>query len=80
MKKILLGIISTMFIMGAGTAVFAANEGTEEGIFNFEKMKPLMQEMHPDFSDQELEDMYNTCHGAGGGQGAEAGQNMMNRF
>lgn len=80
MKKIILTILSAAFVLGAGTAVFAANEGTEEGIFNFEKMKPQMQEMHPDFSDQQLDDMYNSCHGADGEQNAQNQQNMMNRF
>jgi hypothetical protein len=78
MKKVIFTILGTAFILGAGTAVFAA--GSEDGILGFEKMKPFMQQMHPDFSDKQLEDMYQTCHGSDGGQVSGTQANMMNRF
>lgn len=81
-KKIVLGLVSAAFILGAGTAVYGATTDTEEGLLNFKKMLPYMQEMHPDFSEQELEDMYNTCHGSDSEQNTQTQQttNMMNRF
>ena len=53
-----------------------------DGLFNFQEMKPLMEKVHPDLSTQELEQMYNSCHGEGGMmQGnTEHTQNMMNNL
>jgi hypothetical protein len=31
-----------------------------------EEMRPYAKEMHPDLSDKELEEMYNSCHGTNG--------------
>lgn len=64
MRKFAIGILATAMIIGGGTAVFASGDG--EGVFNFEKMKPFMQKMHPDFSDTQLKEMFESCHGENG--------------
>ncbi|WP_223592134.1 hypothetical protein [Neobacillus bataviensis] len=48
MKKFAVGIVSAAFILGAGTAVFAAGTNNSDNGFSFEKMLPFMQKMHPD--------------------------------
>ncbi len=85
MKKLTVGLLSAVMILGAGTAVVAAgNSGQGDGL-SFERMLPFMQKMHPNFSKEELKDMYKACHGEGGmmnglnGNGVE-GQGMMSRF
>ena len=72
MKKLIIGLMALMLVLGLGTAVYAAtssnsNHGT------FEQMLPTMKEMHPDLTDQQLQDMFNTCQAAGTGM-----QQMMN--
>lgn len=64
MKKLAIGIFTVAFVIGTGTAVFA--QGNEDGFLNFEKMKPYMEKMHPDFSDNQLKDMFESCHGENG--------------
>lgn len=85
MKKLAVGLLSSVLILGAGTAVFAAGNSGQGGGLSFEKMLPFMQKMHPDFSKEELKGMYKACHGEGGmmngsnGMSVE-GQGMMSRF
>ncbi|MFB3162755.1 hypothetical protein ABLO26_15415 [Neobacillus sp. 179-J 1A1 HS] len=85
MKKWVIGILSSALILGAGTAVFAAgNNNSGEGN-SFEKMLPFMQEMHPDSSKEDLQEMYNACHNNGGmmdenNQEEKKSEDMMNRF
>lgn len=38
----------------------------DNGNVNFGQMKPYMQKMHPDLSNQQLEDMYKGMNGTGG--------------
>ncbi|THE09350.1 hypothetical protein E1I69_22650 [Bacillus timonensis] len=64
MKKWAISIFTVAFVIGTGTAVFLQGDG--DGIFNFDKMKPLMEKMHPNFSEQQLEDMFDSCHGENG--------------
>jgi len=78
MKKFMIGILSAAFILGAGSYAFA--QGNEEGILNFEQMKPFMEKMHPNFSENELKDMYQACHGEGGIMENTSPQDMMNNF
>ena len=81
MKKFAAAILSAAFILGAGTAVFAA--GNSNGNFSFEKMVPFMQKMHPNASKENLKDMYNACQKNGGMMGnTDKSQmsTMMNRF
>ncbi len=62
MKKLAIVLLTTAMVIGTGTAVFAQSDG----VFNFEKMKPYMQKMHPDFSETQLKDMFESCHGEDG--------------
>jgi hypothetical protein len=85
MKKWAVGILSSALILGAGTAVFAAGTNNSEEVNGFEKMLPFMQEMHPDSSKEDLQEMYNACHNNGGmmdgaNQEGMNRENMMNRF
>jgi hypothetical protein len=85
MKKFAVGIFSAALILGAGTAVFAAgNPGPDNGL-SFEKMLPFMEKMHPDSSKEELEVMYDACHGTNGmmndvNETGSKTENMMSRF
>ena len=85
MKKFIIGILSAAFILGAGTAVFAAGDSNSGERVSFEKMLPFMQKMHPDSSKTELKDMYKACHENGGMMEGKSGKamdnkNMMNSF
>ncbi|WP_045519407.1 hypothetical protein [Neobacillus niacini] len=85
MKKWAIGILSSALILGAGTAVFAAGTNNPGDGNSFEKMLPFMQEMHPDSSKEDLQEMYNSCHKDGGmmdrnNQEGMNSENMMNRF
>ncbi|MBT2689983.1 hypothetical protein J7I93_17590 [Bacillus sp. ISL-47] len=66
MKRLIAGIFSVSLILGSGTAILAAGNESPEGFLNFGKVKPLMQEMHPEFSNQELKEMFESCHGTKG--------------
>jgi hypothetical protein len=85
MKKFVIGILSAAFILGAGTAVFAAGNGNSDDGVSFEKMLPFMQKMHPDSTKDELKDMYKACHEEKGMMDGTNGkemksENMMNSF
>ncbi|WP_203556873.1 hypothetical protein [Bacillus sp. B15-48] len=71
MKKLMIAILTGAFILGAGTFAFAQTDGVD-GKWSFQNMLPLMQKMHPDFSNDELEQMYNDCHGSNGQAGPMA--------
>jgi hypothetical protein len=49
----------------------------ENGNINFGQMKPYMKQMHPDLSDQQLEEMYKSMHGTGGAAKSQNFQGMM---
>lgn len=67
MKKWTIGLLAAGLVLGAGTAVYAADNQTPgQGTFNFGQMLPFMQQMHPNLSEQQLKDMYESCHGTGG--------------
>ena len=66
MKKLAIGILSAAFILGAGTAVFAAGNNNSSNSSNFKEMVPTMQKMHPNSSKQELKDRYKSCYENGG--------------
>lgn len=87
-KKAIIGLITFGIVAGISTSVLA-HGGEEDGIFSgflpFDEMKPYMEDMHPDFSDDELEQMYNDCHGSSNSISGQPGQrdsasDMMNRF
>jgi len=45
---------------------------------NFGQMQPYMQEMHPDLSTKDLEDMYKGMHGTGGASNSQNFQGIGN--
>ncbi len=77
-RKLIAGMITVGLAFGAvGTIAFAnelpSKESMQElfkdGIPSFKEMLPFMKEMHPNWSDDQLEDMYKSCHGNGGPMG-----------
>ncbi|MCD8510396.1 MAG: CUE domain-containing protein [Bacillus sp. (in: Bacteria)] len=75
MKKFIIGVVALGLVFGIGTTVVAYS--TEEGLPGFKEMLPFMQQMHPDWSDEELETMYRSCHGDGNrGNGMMGGQSF----
>ncbi|MDF1511044.1 hypothetical protein PZE06_23195 [Robertmurraya sp. DFI.2.37] len=82
-KKLLVGILSSAFILGAGTLTFAQTNGEGDGLFNFEKMQPQIEKIHPELSKEEQKEMFDACHGEGGMMEnfhGENASNMMNQF
>lgn len=63
MKKILVVLGISAALMALGTGVYAAADEHN----GFQEMLSSMKQMHPDLTDQQLEDMYNDCHDNGGG-------------
>ncbi|WP_160719887.1 hypothetical protein [Bacillus sp. USDA818B3_A] len=78
MKKFIIGIVSAAFILGAGTAVFAAGNSKSDDGVNFEKMLPFIQKMHPDSTKDELKEMYKACHEENGMMDGTNGTDMKN--
>lgn len=80
MKKIWIGLTALVLTVGIGTVgAYAAtadsdsNSGT--GKHFFERMLPHAKQMHPELTDQQLQEMYQSCHN---GNGNGAGRSMMN--
>ena len=48
----------------------------DEQNINFGQMRPYMQEMHPDLSNQDIEEMYKGMHGTGGAANSRNFQGM----
>ncbi|WMT39577.1 hypothetical protein RE628_19520 [Paenibacillus sp. D2_2] len=70
--KFVIGLGVVVLTLGIGTAAYAAGNG--QGVWSsFQDMLPHMREVHPDLSDRQLEDMYQSCHGNQG----QDGQGMM---
>ncbi|WP_088031920.1 hypothetical protein [Evansella clarkii] len=65
MKKLLTGLLSLALVAGIGTTVAAQSDNFS----GFQEMLPFMQKMHPDMSEEDLETMYNRCHGKNGSGG-----------
>ncbi|RSD25027.1 hypothetical protein [Mesobacillus subterraneus] len=66
MKKISFTFLSAAIILGASTVAFAEDGNQSKGTFNFGQIKLLMEKMHPELSQKELQQMYNDCHGTNG--------------
>lgn len=66
MKKIIGGIFVATLVLGIDTWVFAYSNCKDEGTLNFDQMFPFMKEIHPNLSENELKNMYNSCHGING--------------
>ncbi|SEA40448.1 hypothetical protein SAMN05421743_104232 [Thalassobacillus cyri] len=86
-RKLLAGITAIALVLGLGNVVLAHGDGPGQGPGqgfwqgSFEEMLPFMKEMHPDFNDSQLEEMYQDCHGQNGPNGpGNAGRGMMNNF
>ncbi|MEW9123974.1 MAG: hypothetical protein AB2421_14785 [Thermotaleaceae bacterium] len=62
MRKLAVGIFCGALILGVGTVVFAAGNSSNEKNQSYEEMLPYMEKMHPDFSSEDMEEMYNDCH------------------
>jgi len=60
-KKTWLILAGLVFAFTVGSTAFALEKD-----WTFEDMLPHMKQVHPDFSDQQLKDMYNSCHGKNG--------------
>jgi len=85
-RKIVVGMITAGLAFGAiGTVALAkelpSKESIQElfkdGIPSFNEMLPFMKEMHPNLSDQQLEDMYQSCHGKDGNGGMMQNPNVI---
>src|SRR5699024_11741252 len=64
-----------------GSATFVAAESNGNGFFNFEEMKPYIEEMHPNLSPEQQEEMFNNCHGENGMMQNNTGfRDMMNNI
>jgi heme A synthase len=75
-KKWLIVLGAAILVLAIGTGAYAA---ADDNGFSFEQMLPFMKQMHPNFSDDQLEQMYNNCHGSGIGNGyGPARGGMMN--
>ena len=62
MKKKLISFgIVVVLVLGIGNAVYA--NGSDNG-WSFEEMLPFMKEMHPEMNEQQMEQMYQDCHGS----------------
>lgn len=71
-RKLLLTVLTLVFILSIGTFAYAQGEGN----FNFGQMLPYMKQMHPDLSTDQLQDMYNACHGTSGSGASQDFQEM----
>lgn len=61
-NKLLAGLGIAILTFGVGSAVYAdVNE------LNFQEMLPFMKQMHPGATEQQLNEMYESCHGSDGG-------------
>lgn len=69
MKKIVVGVLAGAVLLGSAT--FAAADSNGNGFLNFDDMKPAMEQMHPELSSEQQEEMFNSCH-------AEDGSNQNN--
>ncbi|MFE8699656.1 hypothetical protein ACFYKX_03350 [Cytobacillus sp. FJAT-54145] len=76
MKKLFTSILTASLFLAIATATFAQDNEVENGVMNFGQMKPFMEEMHPELSEKELKDMYESCHGTNGAMPSKNFQHM----
>ncbi|MFB1050975.1 hypothetical protein [Paraliobacillus sp. JSM ZJ581] len=65
MKKIIVSLLGAIVIIGgAATYTFAHsnNNFNNNERFNYEEMRPYIQEMHPNWSNQQQRKMFELCH------------------
>jgi hypothetical protein len=83
MKKLWIGLMALVLVMGIGAAgVYAAapdkDNNTNNSRGTFEEMLPYAKQMHPDLTEQEIKDMYNNCHANNGNGKGMGNRQMMN--
>ncbi|MEQ6377740.1 hypothetical protein RZN25_13035 [Bacillaceae bacterium S4-13-56] len=69
MRKIVVGALSLGIIFAGGIAVAADEDNTVskgKGTLNFGQMSQRMEEIHPDWSKEYIQNMYNAMHGTTG--------------
>ena len=67
MKKLWIGLMALVLVMGIGTAgAYAAtnNDYNDNGFF--EKMLPYAKQMHPNLSEEQIKQMYDNCSTSNG--------------
>ncbi|AZS15500.1 FAD/FMN-containing dehydrogenase [Paenibacillus lutimineralis] len=67
MKKFWIGFGVLLLVMGIGSAgayAASANNGNNSGFF--ENMLPFAKQIHPDLSNEQIEQMYNNCNKSNG--------------
>ncbi|MFD2760401.1 hypothetical protein [Lentibacillus juripiscarius] len=65
-KKLLIIALTSFLVLGIGNIVMAKStpdNGGQPGL-SFEEMVPFMQNMHPNINEQQMEKMYQDCHGS----------------
>ncbi|AJS58618.1 hypothetical protein [Paenibacillus sp. IHBB 10380] len=83
MKKLWIGLAGLILVMGIGTAgVYATapeqDNNTNNSKGTYEEMLPYAKQMHPDLTEQEIEDMYTNCHANNGVGNGIGNRQMMN--
>lgn len=66
MRKLMIGMLTIALVLVVGTAVYADSNEQGQGTVNFGQMLPMMQQVHPDLTKQQLQEMYTNCHGTNG--------------
>ncbi|MGM7682900.1 hypothetical protein ACSVDA_12180 [Cytobacillus sp. Hm23] len=79
-NKIMVGILTVSLAIGAGTTALAYGGQSSNSMINYDKMnnmdlneinfewaemKEYMEEVHPELEEEDLQEMYNSCHGEG---------------
>ncbi len=77
-KKLIVAFTTTALVLGLGTAALANSDSEVLENFSFKDMLPFMQQMHPNLDEDQLEQMYISCHGENGQRGN--GPGMMRGF
>ncbi|WP_017434101.1 hypothetical protein [Saccharococcus caldoxylosilyticus] len=62
MKKLISGLFILVSAFMLATAVFAANKDDNNG---WKEMLPMMKQMHPNLSEEQLQKMYEQCRNNG---------------
>ncbi|GGM23998.1 hypothetical protein GCM10011351_07210 [Paraliobacillus quinghaiensis] len=65
-KKIVAGILGIVILLGGAGSYVYANTANPSNWWSFEEMQPYMEEMHPGFSTEQQQEMFNDCHGENG--------------
>lgn len=62
MKKRLIGVLTAVLLVSGGAVVASADSSASNKTWpSFEEMKSHMQVMHPNLSEEQLQEMYNNC-------------------